>query len=61
MPVGVVFQNKHIYENLRLVLDFFYLHFGLRETESGFEKQIYTHTKTRQTRRFLYSSEITTN
>jgi hypothetical protein len=40
VPVGVVFQNKHIYENLRLVLDFFYLHFGLRGTESGFEKHI---------------------
>ena len=40
MPVGVVFQNKHIYENLSLVLDYFFLHFGLRETESGFEKHI---------------------
>ena len=42
---GVVFQNKHTYENLRFVFNFF-LHFGLRETESGFEKQIYTHEKT---------------
>jgi len=25
VPVGVVFQNKHIYENLRLVFDFFFL------------------------------------
>jgi hypothetical protein len=40
VPVGVVFQNKHIFENLRLVFDFFFLHFGLRETESGFEKHI---------------------
>jgi hypothetical protein len=39
VSVGVVFQNKHIFENLRLVFDFF-LHFGLRETESGFEKHI---------------------
>jgi hypothetical protein len=38
--VRVVFQNKHIFENLRLVFDFFFLHFGLRETESGFEKHI---------------------
>ena len=24
VPVGVVFQNKHIFENLRFVFDFFF-------------------------------------
>jgi hypothetical protein len=24
VPVGVVFQNKHIFENLRLVFEFFF-------------------------------------
>ena len=56
MPVGVVFQNKHIYENLRLVLDFFFTFWIKRNGKWLWETYI-IHTKLLQTRRILCSSE----